>query len=194
MEPQVMTIRKSIARSDRRSVKGIDMWSMDADEFVRNEQASRKNARGISNKFSLFETLELLAIKTKRNPVTGLGLVIPKLLAQLETFRNLSPNWDSYGALPTEERALARARQLLNSLSLQLVYAPAVSVHVFPMRDGGIQVELDRDNASMEIEVHPDGTEDYLLFTAQGALIGTYTSLFAALRHFIDPPRPASNT
>ena len=58
MEPHVMTIRKSIARSDRRSVKGIDMWSMDADEFVRNEQASRKNARGISNKFSLFETLE----------------------------------------------------------------------------------------------------------------------------------------
>lgn len=121
MELQVMTIRKSIARSDRRSVKGIDMWSMDADEFVRNEQASRKNARGISNKFSLFETLELLAIKTKRNPVTGLGLVIPKLLAQLETFRNLSSNWDSYGALPIEERALARARLLLNSLSLQLV-------------------------------------------------------------------------
>lgn len=187
-------MRKAIVRSGSPSVKGIDMWAMDADEFVRNERTNRKSARGVSNKFALFITLETLATKTRRNPATGLGLLIPKLAAQLDSFRALAADWDTYGALPIEPGALERARQLLEALSLQLVYAPAVSVHVFPMRDGGVQVELDRDAASMEIEVHPDGTEDYLLFTPDGTVLGSYPSLFAALRHFITPPPPASRT
>ena len=187
-----MTMRKAIPRSDQVAVQGIKMWLMDADEFVRNERTSRKNARGINNKFALFESLEILATKSFRKPATGLGLVTPKLLTQVNSFKDLAYDWDTYGALPIAEGAVAQARQLLNALSLQLVYAPAVSVHVFPMRDGGVQVELDRDSAAMEIEVHNDGSQDYLLFSPDGSAIGTYYSLFVALRHFIDPPQPVA--
>ncbi|TDN36962.1 hypothetical protein E4631_19975 [Hymenobacter sp. UV11] len=189
MEPHVMTMRKAIPRGEKGAVQGIKMWLMDADEFVRNERTSRKNARGINNKFALFESLETLATKSVRKPAMGLGLVVPKLLTQVNSFKDLAYDWDTYGALPIAEGAIAQARQLLNALSLQLVYAPAVSVHVFPMRDGGVQVELDRDSASMEIEVHPNGSQDYLLFNPDGSIIGTYPSLFVALRHFIDPPQ-----
>ena len=187
-----MTMRKSIPRADRGAVQGIKMWLMDADEFVRNERTSQKNARGINNKFALFESLEILATKGVRKPATGLGLIIPKLLTQVDSFKDLADDWDTYGALPIAAGAIAQARQLLDALSLQLVYAPAVSVHVFPMRDGGVQVELDRESASMEVEIHPDGTQDYLLFNPDGSVIGTYASLFVALRHFIDPPQPAA--
>lgn len=187
-----MTMRKAIPRGEGGAVQGIRMWLMDADEFVRNERTSRKSARGVNNKFALFESLETLATKNVRKPAMGLGLVIPKLLTQVSSFEELAYDWDTYGALPIAAGAIARARQLLNALSLQLVYAPAVSVHVFPMRDGGVQVELDRDSASMEIEVHPDGSQDYLLFKPDGSAIGTYSSLFVALRHFIAPPQPAA--
>ena len=36
----------------------------------------------------------------------------------------------------------------------------------------------------MEIEVHPDGTEDYLVFNGEGQLLLTKNTLTQALRQF----------
>jgi hypothetical protein len=60
--------------------------------------------------------------------------------------RLLRPNWNSYGAKPITEEAIAAMRKLLEA-----------KPHVVPLADGGLQLEWDQ----AEIVIQPNGlTED----------------------------------
>lgn len=76
--------------------------------------------------------------------VTEIDAVVP-LLARLDSFRNLEPGWDSYGAQPIDPRAIAKAQELLNSLT------------VVPTACGGVQVEASAEGVEIEEEIGPDG-------------------------------------
>ena len=64
----------------------------------------------------------------------------PRKLAGLE------PNWDTYGAKPTTEAAIAKAELLRDNLCF------------VPMNDGGVQIEVHAAGVEMEVEIGPDGS------------------------------------
>jgi hypothetical protein len=108
---------------------------------------------------------------------------------RLQQHRELPAGWDTYGAEPIREAAIRQVRRILHALSLQLPGRLTVSLHIFPMRDGGVQIDADRPGRAMEIEVHSDGLASYLLFTAEGELLAPQTSLTLACQQFMDQPR-----
>lgn len=170
------------ASGPNRSVKAIERYAQ-AVEVKIEELLSRRQKR--KSQRAAAPVYELIAAATGRLSIASpLALRVFQLARQVEAFRALPPNWDTYGALPTQEPAIRRAQQLLDLLSLQLTSSRSVSIHVFPMRDGGVQLEVDREGAEMEIEVHPDGTEDYLVFNGEGQLLPTKNTLTQALRQF----------
>jgi len=61
--------------------------------------------------------------------------------ADLSPLRDLSHNWDSYGAVPITEDALRVAE----------------AVAFVPTCDGGVQIELHGGGVDIEIEIGPDG-------------------------------------
>jgi hypothetical protein len=58
---------------------------------------------------------------------------------------DLEQNWDSYGAVPIDPRAIARAILMLDSL--QGDWTPV------PMSDGGVQLELHSGGFDIEIQI-----------------------------------------
>ena len=131
----------------------------------------------------------LVAARGRVAVSSSLALGVFRLQQQVEEFRELPADWDTYGAEPIREAAIRQARRILHALSLQLPGRPIVSLHVFPMRDGGVQIDADRPGRAMEIEVHPDGSASYLLFTAEGELLAPQTSLTLACQQFMGQPR-----
>lgn len=57
----------------------------------------------------------------------------------------LTPGWDSYGAPAINPRAIARARQWLESVAM------------VPTSEGGVQLEWHSEGHDVEMEFHPDG-------------------------------------
>ena len=65
---------------------------------------------------------------------------------RLESFKELKHNWDSYGAYPTDKRAIDACKMFLK-------HAPVV-----PINDGGVQIEwFGDDNVEIHVEFNPDG-------------------------------------
>ncbi len=73
-------------------------------------------------------------------------------LAALRKMADLEPNWDSYGAVPINPNAIARAILMLDSL--QGDWTPV------PMSDGGVQLELHSDGFDVEIQIRAAPTGD----------------------------------
>ena len=61
--------------------------------------------------------------------------------------RNLKANWDSYGAVPIDERAIQKAYEIWRLL-------PGRAFQVVPTSDGGVQLEEHRDGFDIEITVN----------------------------------------
>ncbi len=77
-------------------------------------------------------------------------------LAELAALRE---DWDSYGALPIDDKSLIAARRLLSRISRELPEdaADASPFALAPLADGGIQIEWRGDQTALEIEVDPLG-------------------------------------
>lgn len=75
-------------------------------------------------------------------------------------FGHLEEGWDSYSAAPIDEVAIQRTLDLVDSLffSLRKKSISDVTFFVAPLATGGIQIELDSPNVSVEIEVEPKET------------------------------------
>jgi len=71
----------------------------------------------------------------------------------------LREDWDSYGALPIDDKSLIAARRLLSRISRELPEdaADASPFALAPLADGGIQIEWRGDQTALEIEVDPLG-------------------------------------
>lgn len=71
----------------------------------------------------------------------------------------LTPNWDSYGSEPMNQRAIDVALNLVHDVGFRNIPAP----RVIPVSGGGIQLEWVKENRELEVEIHPDGTIAYLV-------------------------------
>ena len=180
-------IRKRPTQNTNNLGVGIERWAQAAEIVIEAAWGYKKRkVRRATRKFELLTSA--VPTRNARLPFTSnLTLVVFKLQRQLETFRALEADWDTYGASPITDAAIRQAGRILNSLSLQLAAVRGISMHVFPMRDGGVQIDLDKKTASVEIEVHPEATQTYLLFDTDGELIDSPHSLSAILRQFVAP-------
>jgi hypothetical protein len=100
---------------------------------------------------------------------------------RLEHFATLKADWDSYGALPIDPRAIECARRLLAVMS----HEP----QMVPTTRGGVQFEWHRDGIDVELDIPPEGAalffanaDDDPLETQIAALTARLTVLEAALR------------
>jgi hypothetical protein len=66
--------------------------------------------------------------------------VLKKNLEKLDRFSKFEVNWDGYGANPFSPQVIEKAKKLLESLE----YQPKV----FPIPNGNIQFEYEKDNGS----------------------------------------------
>ena len=72
-----------------------------------------------------------------------------EMLKQIDVMPD-KPNWDSYGALPITESAKTTARSIARLLAL--------SPHVGPMNNGGIEFDFDDERSGLLVTVNPDGS------------------------------------
>lgn len=89
-------------------------------------------------------------------------MTIDHLLKQIDSFASLEANWDSYGAEQIDPGVIDHAKRLIRSIALLVPdHTPAPSV--VPTSRGGVQFEWHIGGVDVEIEIHPDGTIEYLL-------------------------------
>jgi|SRR6266404_1159264 len=93
---------------------------------------------------------------------TGDLKYIREVAAKLDFIAGLRHNWDGEQGKPIEPRILAIASELLLPLSR---FQPPVP-RIAPVLGGGIQFEWEVAGRSLEIEILPDGSVEYL--TAEG--------------------------
>jgi hypothetical protein len=94
--------------------------------------------------------------------VTPLGRVADWYLDSLDTVRrlgNMGEGWDGYGSPSISMRTTISASYILSLVSQYKVNSP----HVAPVPGGGIQLEWDYENRSLEIEIHPSGETNFLI-------------------------------
>jgi hypothetical protein len=75
------------------------------------------------------------------------------LAERISEIAALVDNWDSYGAVPTNPLALRRA-QLVAERMLTL---PLPAPRLFPVPDGGVQLEWSAGPVELELEIQPGG-------------------------------------
>lgn len=103
--------------------------------------------------------------------VTPLGSVADWYLDSLETVRrlgNMPENWDGFGSTSIPVRAAIATGYML-SLASQYTLMPP---HIAPVPGGGLQLEWDRDNRSLELEIHPSGQMEFLVAEGEEILVG----------------------
>lgn len=94
------------------------------------------------------------------------GFYLLSSLKRIDELRKLSPNWDSYDAKTPSPGAASIAKTLLISITSRLMAVPVCNLEpydVIPTSVGGFQIEWQRPNSELEIEISPDGFLSYLL-------------------------------
>ncbi len=74
------------------------------------------------------------------------------------SFQPLTQNWDSYGSEQITQGVIDVAVNLINHIGFGNVSAP----RVIPVSGGGIQLEWVKGGRELEVEVHPNGSIEYL--------------------------------
>ena len=72
-------------------------------------------------------------------------------LSLLDSFFKLAKNWNGYGADPLSEKAINNAKKAIVGLRLQ--------PEIFPVADGSVQFEYDRNKSHLEIQIFDDHIE-----------------------------------
>lgn len=118
-----------------------------------------------------FQTEKKIAESFGPKPLSN--VVYRRLANQMEAFKLLKPDWDSYQAPPTSPAAIQVGEEFLETLRRQERLNSTLQIHVFPMRDGGIQFEFDLENDACELEISPSGDLTLLTFNEDGDLLQT---------------------
>ena len=91
--------------------------------------------------------------------VRALGEWQVEALKKLARFGLLPMNWDSYGSPPISDDVLEATAELVSGVSLQRVPDFAMT----PVSGGGVQMEWEKGDRKLILEVHPDITFDVLI-------------------------------
>ena len=147
----------------------------------------RKGIMIASSKAEISDKSRLLYIRSKKTynksqiyippNIDKLPLITGKsinlVLERLNDLSNLSYNWDDDGANSISEMSILKSKELIIKL-----YSSGVCIdYVFPMRNGGIQLEVDDLNKFIEIEVSPNGDVKFLVYNTDYDIIKTINNL-----------------
>lgn len=80
-----------------------------------------------------------------------------KLHNKLESFKSLTNDWDSYGALPPDKLCLVYTQTFLNMVN---AYLPC---DIFPEPSGSISCWWSRDNIDVDISIESDNKMSYFI-------------------------------
>lgn len=89
------------------------------------------------------------------------------LESQINELLTLSPGWDGHHADPITTDAVGTAVTVVAHLSTDLAVPPLV----FPLPDGGIQIEWHAGSQGVEIEVDTEGDAHLLVTDETGAIV-----------------------
>ncbi len=90
-----------------------------------------------------------------------------KYFEEIDSFKTLKYNWDGYNAEPTADAAIHLAKEVVTELISNRI---KIDICV-PMRDGGIQFDIDGDKYSTEIEIHPDQTISLIVYNENAEIV-----------------------
>jgi hypothetical protein len=85
---------------------------------------------------------------------------LDQALEDLEEFRALEEDWDSYGAAPITDVSLKAARRLLRAAAAGELNKP---YFIAPSPRGGVQLEWHGKQDALEVEISPQAGMSYLL-------------------------------
>ncbi len=108
-------------------------------------------------------------------------------VAKIRSFAELRPDWDSYGALVISPLAIQSAIELVEQpafIQLLPYYTPRLAA--FPLRNGGIQLDLNGGKAPLEIEIAPGGEREYTLFGPDEEVLWEVPTLVHAIQLYQD--------
>jgi len=105
-----------------------------------------------------------------------LSPVFAKSIDLLLKFKELQPNWDSYGAMPISNEAITATKELfaflqskLHDLSSSFFQPYALEpVATVPLDDGGVGVEWSFPGFEIEVLIGPDCKMEYLAVEGSG--------------------------
>lgn len=85
---------------------------------------------------------------------------------RLAELARLEPDWDSYGGFPPTDRAVADAASIMRTAFNK--FGPtagerAIPYGVFPIADGGVQLEWHGPSSELELNVGPEGGLSFLV-------------------------------
>lgn len=95
------------------------------------------------------------------------SIQVASMISIVDSFSDLQKNWDGYNADRITSVAQKSAINILHQLGKNNIFN-RISVHIFPMRDGGIQFELDGSFITAELEIDPYGTVKFMLYNDEG--------------------------
>lgn len=91
------------------------------------------------------------------------GLTLPnETRERLLELSRLESDWDSYGALPASNRAIAAAGTLVSRI-IARTGPQGVPHEIMPIADGGISLEWRYPTVELGLNAYPDGGWSYLL-------------------------------
>jgi len=93
--------------------------------------------------------------------------LIKDLMNRIEEFKNLESNWDTYNADKISPAGISNAKQIVNVFGINNIIFDCA----FPMRDGGVQLEINSKGCNIEIEVSLDSDIKLLVFNKVNNLI-----------------------
>ena len=85
---------------------------------------------------------------------------------RLAELARLEPDWDSYGGFPPTDRAVADAASIMRTAFDRFGRTAgerAIPYGVFPIADGGIQLEWHGPSSELELNVGPEGGLSFLV-------------------------------
>jgi hypothetical protein len=91
--------------------------------------------------------------------------------ARFAELHALPQDWDSYGGLPPTPRALRSAEALVTDLARdygRTLGETAVPKEIFPIPDGGLELEWSAGEWMLGIEIGPEGDARYLTKIGRG--------------------------
>jgi hypothetical protein len=97
----------------------------------------------------------------------SLHMIKTDLFDRIDTYTDLDENWNGYGSERISQYAIDTTKEILDSFESAGIFDTKINVYAFPMSSGGIQIEIDSDKFSDEIEVISEENIHYYSFTQE---------------------------
>jgi len=98
------------------------------------------------------------------------SIKVATMISIVDSFSKLHENWDGYGADRINLSAQKSAINIIHQFAKNDVFNN-INMHIFPMRDGGIQVELDGSIITAELEIDQNGTVKFIQYNEEGDIV-----------------------